>query len=193
MMTLAELLENHKEAIVQRWLDELLEVYGGDAATAFRREKDPFANPVGHSLRVGTLGIFESLLGGKDDEQVRQLLRDIIKIRAVQQFSPSRAISFVFRLKNVIRTELREVVGNAQLAAELAELDGRIDRISLSAFDIYVECREQVYDLRVSELKRSVSWVVERMNRNSGDSDAAPDRSAMSEVENVNGQREGPP
>jgi hypothetical protein len=193
MMTLGKLLENHKDAIVQRWLDELLDAYGGDSGAAFRREKDPFANPVGHSLRIGTLGIFESLLGRKDDEQVRQLLRDIIKIRAVQQFSPSRAISFLFRLKDVIREELREAVGNPQLASEWAELDGRIDRVALAAFDIFVECREQVYDLRVSELKRSVSWVVERMNRDNDDSDVDPDRSAMKAIENVNGQREGPP
>ena len=72
MMTLAALLKKKKNAIVQRWLDAALAVYPKDASAAFGRQKDPFANPIGHSLRVGTDGVFASLLDGMGDEKIRE-------------------------------------------------------------------------------------------------------------------------
>ena len=55
-------------------------------------------------------------------------------------------------------------LGDARLLAELTELERQIDRVALAAFDVFVQCREQVYELRVNEVKRRVSWVVNRMN-----------------------------
>lgn len=163
-MTLAELLHENRDAVTRRWLEDCLASYPGDSAALFRREKDPFANPVGHSLRVGTRGILEALLNGADHEKIRECLREIIKVRAVQQFSASEAVSFVFRLKEAVRAELGERAAERRLAAELTELEGRIDRIALAAFDVFVECREQVFELRVNEVKRRIAWAVKKMN-----------------------------
>ncbi len=57
-MKLVELLLKNQDAIVERWLDLALATYGGDVPATFKRQKDPFANPIGHSLRVGTRKIF---------------------------------------------------------------------------------------------------------------------------------------
>ena len=164
-MTLRELLQQKKDAIVQRWLEEALNTYPEGSSAAFSRQKDPFANPVGHSLRVGTKEIFGSILEGTDTAKIQEFLREIIKIRAVQQFSASQALRFIFDLKNVIRAELGSVAGESRFSAEFAEFDGQIDQIALVAFDIFVQCREQVYELRVNEVKRQVSWVMEKMNQ----------------------------
>jgi hypothetical protein len=191
MMTLKDLLRDNKDAVVERWLEDVLATYPGDAGAAFRRQKDPFANPVGHSLRTGTLRVFESLLDGIDDEKVRHDVGEIIKIRAVQQFSASQAVSFVFQLKAAIRAQLGAAAEDPKLAAELVQLEEQIDQIALAAFDVFVHCREQVYELRVNELKRNVSWVVERMNRRGNDPEIDLDPSAMKTPESANGQREG--
>ena len=172
-MELRERLQKKKEAIIQRWLHETLATYADEAASAFGREKDPFANPVGHSLRGGTRGIFEALLAGTDADETHQYLHEIIRIRAVQQFSPSQSLGFVFALKKAIRAELGREAADPRFAADLAEIDERIDRIALSAFDIFVQCREQVYELRVSEAKRRVSWIVDKMNERELDSEFA--------------------
>lgn len=169
MMTFGKLLREHKDAIVRRWFEEVLASYPGDACAAFMRQKDRFANPVGHSLRVGTRLIFEALLDGMDaegmdDEKVRSYLREIIKIRSVQQFSASQAVSFVFQLKGGIRAELGKAVVDPRYSSALAEFERQIDRIALGAFDVFVECREQVCELRVNEAKRRVSWVMEKLN-----------------------------
>lgn len=164
-MTFGELLQTGKDAIVRRWLEEILATYPEDTATAFGREKDPFANPVGHALRVGTRAIFEAVLDGTDTGKTRHHLHEIIRIRAVQQFGASQAVGFIFLLKGVIRAELGMAVSDGQFSAELAQVERRIDRLALSAFDAFVQCREQVYELRVNEVKRNVSWVVDKMNR----------------------------
>ena len=172
-MELREQLQKKKEAIIQRWLNEALATYPDEAASAFGREKDPFANPVGHSLRLGTRGIFEAQLEGTDADETHAYLHEITKIRAVQQFSPSQSLGFVFALKKAIRAELGRSGTEERFASELAEIDERIDRIALAAFDLFVQCREQVYELRVSEAKRRVSWIVDKMNERELDSEFA--------------------
>ncbi len=166
-MTFVELLQQKKEAIVQRWLDGALAAYPEESAAAFGRQKDPFGNPVGHRLRVGTRTIVEALLDGTDadDERIQQSLHEIIKIRAVQQFSASLAVGFVFLLKDAIRAELGDAVTGQRCLPDLTGFERRIDGVSLAAFDIFVECRERVSELRINEVKRRVSWAVEKMNQ----------------------------
>jgi hypothetical protein len=171
MTTLEELLQKKKTAIVRRWLDAALATYPKDASAAFGRQKDPFANPVGHSLRVGTQQIFDALLEGMDDDQISEYLNGIIKIRAVQQFSASRAVGFIFALKRAVRAELETEGQSPQLASALAKLDEQIDRIALIAFDVFVECRQQVNELRINEVKRQVAWVLEKMSKRDADQD----------------------
>jgi hypothetical protein len=172
-MELREQLLKKKEAIIQRWLHDALATYPEEAAAAFGSEKDPFANPVGHSLRLGTRGIFESLLEETDADGTHEYLHEITRIRAVQQFSPSQSLGFVFELKKAIRAELGRTATDGRFASELVELEERIDRIALVAFDIFVRCREQVYELRVNEAKRRVSWIVDKMNERELDSEFA--------------------
>jgi hypothetical protein len=168
-MRIRDLLQGHKDAIVERWLGEVLDTYPDKGAEAFRREQDPFANPVGHAMRVGTRGIVESLLSGTlDEDAVRHHLNEMIKVRAVQQFAPSEAVGVVFRLKAAIRAELVELPQDPESSTELIELEQDIDRMALLAFDLFVQHREQVYQLRVNEMKRRVSWVVERLNQRAG-------------------------
>jgi len=163
-MTLKELLQDNENAILQRWFDDAMGTYPDMAVAAFSRQKDPFANPVGHSLRVGTQGIFATLLEGPDDAKIRECLLEIIRIRAVQEISPAAAVGFVFGLRRAIRAELAPAINDAALSSELAKIEDQIECIALAAFNIYVECREQVYELRVNEVKRQVSWVVDKMN-----------------------------
>jgi hypothetical protein len=164
-MKLADLLREHRDAIVERWLEDALSMYPAPAAGAFTRRKDPFANPVGNSLRTGTAGIFDAVLEGTDTETIRRHLDEIIRIRAVQQLDAPQAVGFVFRLKDAVRAELQRLNGDPGVWCELAELDRRIDEIALAAFDVYVQCREQVCELRVNEVKRRVSWAMERQSR----------------------------
>jgi hypothetical protein len=164
-MTLRQLLLERREDIARSWLEGALATFPGNSPAIFAREKDPFANPVGHSLRVGTERILDALLSSPEAGEIREELQKIMKIRAVQPFAPSEAVGFVLRLREIIRAELGGVAADPRFASELADLDAQIDRIALVAFDTFVECREQVYELRVNEVKRQISWITDKVNQ----------------------------
>jgi len=190
-MTFRELVQANKDAIVRRWFKDALSSYSEEASAAFSRQQDPFANPIGRSLREGTLEIFEALLNGMDAEKIGRHLHGIIKIRAVQQFSASQAVGFVFHLKEAVRAELGKAIGDPQFSSELAEFDGHVDRIALAAFDVFVQCRERLCELRVNEVKRRVSWVMDKMNNRDFDHEIAPVQSEARTSHVASEPREG--
>ena len=172
-MALEEWLRQNKDAVLDRWLDVALSAYPDESSVIFRRQKDPFANPIGHSLRTGLGGILEALQGEMDGGKVREHLHDVLIIRAVQDMAPSTALGFIFELRNVART------GVGGLSEETrVELDSQVDAIALAAFDIYTQCRERLSELRINEIKRQVSWVAKKVNASDFDPCTAPiDRS----------------
>jgi hypothetical protein len=198
-MALPDRLQQRSAAIYQRWLDDTLATYSQKAAAVFGREQDPFANPVGHALRTGTHAAWEALLAGKDASEICACLEEIIKIRAVQEFSPSQALSFVYLLKEVLRTELSSA-GRTRAGQpdplpgeQWMQLERQIDQIALGLFDIYVRCRGQLYELKVNEVKRSVAMLLECAARRSGAADEngnvlEPAMSAGSEAERGGGR-----
>ncbi len=165
MMTFAELLHEHKDAVVRRWLESTLATYSGNAAATFASGTDRFANPIGHSVRQGTRGVLDALLDGTGTEAAREHLCQIIKVRAVQELSASDAVGFVFGLKSAIRAELGDKLMVAQVASGWLDFQEKIDRMALVAFDIFVECRERLSELRINEAKRQMPWILERTSQ----------------------------
>jgi hypothetical protein len=162
-MTLRELLVHRRSELCERWVDAILADYGGDTAELWRRERDPFANPIGHTLRAGASKLVEAIHSdGEPPAAAVDALEAIVKIRSVQEFAPSRAIGFVYALRDVIRDEFAPRVEGGADAAELAAIERRIERLALAAFDVYVRCRDRVHRLRQEELKRSVATLLRR-------------------------------
>ena len=164
MNGLRERLRGRENAIVERWFQDALAVYAG-GAPAFARERDPFANPVGHSLRSGTQAIFAALLEDGDGTDVRRSLDEILRIRAVQQLPAAEAVGFLFRLKELVRAELGPAAHERSVADALAALERRIDHTVLAAFELYVAYRERVCELRINEVKRSIPWMAGRVDQ----------------------------
>jgi hypothetical protein len=90
---------------------------------------------------------------------------DIVRIRAVQQMSPSAAVGFVFRLKDAMRAELGDELRDGCFHDEMAELERGVDAAALAAFDVFTEQRERVSELRINELKRNIPWATGRTTR----------------------------
>jgi hypothetical protein len=89
---------------------------------------------------------------------------EIMRIRAVQEFEPSQATAIIFMLKNAIRKELASELKDADLLRELLDLELKIDSLARMAFDLHSRCREQLYEMRVDEVKRRVSGLLRRHN-----------------------------
>ncbi|MDQ7094532.1 RsbRD N-terminal domain-containing protein [Desulfosporosinus sp. PR] len=161
---LKDFLEQKKSVLVSKWFDEILNTYPNDPAGMLRKQKDRFQNPVGHTITVGTDELFTALLEGKDFTEGMPFLDDIIRVRAVQDFSPSKAVSFIFMLKKVIREELGKEIRQNQIYEELLKFESQIDDLALFAFDIYSGCREQLNTIKTEELKRMTFTLLKKAN-----------------------------
>lgn len=157
------LLEN-KAAILKKWLHLIFDSYPSETSRFLKKEKDPFANPVAYEFQQGIGGIYEALLGGMDADSFYPFLDQIVRIKAVQEVSPSRAIAFIFLLKKVLREALGEGIRQDGMFEDLSELESRIDGLALLSFDLYMKRREKIYQLRVDEVKRRVGALLRRTN-----------------------------
>lgn len=150
-MNLSEILQEKKKQIQTIWLDRTLDSYTSPGF--FKKSLDTIANPIGSNIREGLHTLLNLVLEDGDEESYAKPLDQIVRIRAIQDFSPSQAVVPFLELKWVIRQVLNDSNETNQFANELAELDCKIDRLALAAFDKYMECREQLYRVRISELK----------------------------------------
>ncbi len=176
-MKLYNLLSEKKSAILNRWYDAVLDTYPSDTSGFLKGQKNPFLNPVGSTIFQGIENLFEELLcennspipslvkgseGGLSGERASLFLDNIIRIRAVQEFTPSQSVAFVLLLKNAIREELKSELVERQLLEELLFFESKIDDMALLSFDIYMKCREKLFQLKVNELQ---SWTFRKLQR----------------------------
>jgi hypothetical protein len=150
-MKLSEVLQDQKDKILSIWIDRTLDSYKSPGF--FKKSKDHFANPIGANIKEGLTGILDLLLGNAAIEDYTGPLDKVVRIRAVQEFSASQAVVPFLELKWIIRQVLTEKKKYIPQGSELDALDCEIDRIALAAFDIYTQCREQLFQVRIKELK----------------------------------------
>ena len=160
-MGIKDLLAQNRSAIVQKWFDRIVKTYPANSQKFIKEQKDPFANPVGSTILRGIEGLYAELLGGMKTGKVTNYLDPIMRIQAVQVFSPSEALSFIPFLKGIIKEELKGEIQGTRVVEELSEFETRIDRLTLLAFDHYMNCREKIYEIRMQELRNRSVGVME--------------------------------
>jgi len=161
-MKLANLLTEKKSPIVAHWLQLFYDSYPPETAIFLKKEKDKFDNPVGYGISRGLNGLFEALVQEMEMEQIMDALDEIIRIRALQDCSPSQALAFIFLLKNIIREELADELEQQNLVAELLDLESRIDGMALLGFDVYSKRREKICEIRANEMKGRVNLLLRK-------------------------------
>lgn len=162
-MNFEELLAKNKTAVIDKWFGVVIDSYPSDTARFIKSQKDPFSNPVGGTTLKGLTGLMDELLGEMNPDTINSFLDPIIRIRAVQSFTPSQATSFVFSLKKIIRDSfINKKSGDYQISTELSQFEQKIDSIALMAFDIYMKCREKIFQLKANEEKNRTYKAFER-------------------------------
>lgn len=175
-MMLANRLQHDKPAILERWFQLVFDSYPADTSAFLKREKDRFRNPVGSTI-VQDLGkLFDEILQGFDAEKIAPLIEYFIKIRSVQDFTPSQAVTFVIHLKRAVRDHLADDIREGRICEELLRFESRLDDLALLAFEHYTNCREKIYELRTRQIKAGSFKLMERMNRSPGKEKNRKDR-----------------
>jgi len=161
-MGLNDLLRENRSAIVAKWFEAVVETYHEETRGPLRKQQAQFTNPVGFNTAQGLEGLFDGLLKGMLPQETSRFLDGIVRIRAVQDFAPSDAVRFVFRLKDVVRTVLAESVQEPANAAGLAAFEAAVDDLALFAFDLYMQCREKLYDIKAKEARNQTFRLLQK-------------------------------
>lgn len=160
-MGLRELLADRKAAVVGRWLDRVLATYPADTGRFLRQTKDAFANPVGTTLAKELPVLYDAVVGSGDASGVGKSLEAVVRLRAVQDFTPSQAVAFVFLLKAAVRDELGEALRAPGRLEEWDALESDIDAVALAAFDAFAANRERMCEIRINAMKKR-TYILER-------------------------------
>jgi hypothetical protein len=150
-MDLAEAFRNYRDKIVDKWVEYTLSTY--QSSSFFIKERDIFANPVGGNIREALKKLFPLLAKGAETEDLIPPLEQIMQIRSIQEFSPSQAVAPLNAVKHITREILAADKERRHLLPELYDFEFAVDLAVLAAFDIYMQCRERLYQTRIQEIK----------------------------------------
>ena len=141
-----------KRAITEAWLRLTARAYPSQTAELLLADEDRFLNPAGYVLRRGLPMLVDAALGGTELEDAAPVIEELLRIRAVQDFSATEAVSFISLLKPLVRERL----------GTDGRIEDRIDRLARMACDAYVRCRQALLAIQAVERRRR-AFVAERM------------------------------
>lgn len=162
-MRVLDMLREKRDEIVEGWTEAIFRTYPLDTVGFMRRQADQFANPIRHRTRDAVPKIVDALLEeGLDSEKIIGPLDDIIRIRAVQDFTPAKSVGIVFLLKSLLREKLAKQLDTPDTARELLQFESKIDSLALISFDIYTQCQKKIFSMRVDEIKNRQASLLRR-------------------------------
>ena len=153
-MDLQQELNKNRTLFVKQWFQATIDTYPAQTAKILGKDSDRFDNPVGSVTHETIENVFNLIIKDINEEMLEKELDPIIRIRAVQSFSASKAVSFVFALKDIGEDILDKSL--------LREFDKLVDKIALAAFNKFMKCREEIFLLKATESKRRIHRAFER-------------------------------
>jgi len=130
------------EQIAELWLAHTLDSYPAAVRSTLFYETDPFRNPAGFAIKGSLRTLAREALGAMNRGAIEAALDALMRLRAVQDFSPADAIEFIFEF----RAAVTEATGSIP-----PDLDTRVDELARMAFIKYSECRAQIAMLCAKE------------------------------------------
>jgi len=149
-------LAQKRNIILDRWLGQTLASYSSQTAQFLRNERNNFRNPVGNTLREGLATLLDEITGKMDAAKFKPALESIVRLWAVQDFTPAQATGFVRGLREILEEILDEDV--------LPIWQKRIDALASLALDLYMKSRKEIDEIKARERQRQV-FVWERMSQ----------------------------
>ncbi len=153
-MDLKQTLKKNRESFINKWFQATIDTYPSQSAKVLGKDANRFDNPIGAITHETCEDVFNHLLEEFTPESLEKKLDPIIRIRAVQAFSASEAVSFVFALKSIGTQLLDDDLGR--------QFDTLVDKIALASFNRYMKCKEEIFLLKATESKRRIHRAFER-------------------------------
>ncbi len=188
-MNLKQELYKNRVLFIKKWFQATIDTYPAQTAKILSKDSNRFDNPIGSVTYKTIENVFNLIIKDFNDKTLEKELDPVIRIRAVQSFSASQAVSFVFALKdigeNILGTnkigtnkidinkidinkidinkiETNKIETNKIDINMVREFDKLVDKIALAAFNKFMKCREEIFLLKATESKRRVHRAFER-------------------------------
>ncbi|UCC78628.1 MAG: RsbRD N-terminal domain-containing protein [Candidatus Zixiibacteriota bacterium] len=157
-----DILRQRRDIILKKWIDTALDQYFSGNLKI--NDNDRFGNPVAYSISGGFETILDEIVAETHTARLDDALEEIVKIKSLEVEKPSMAVDFLLRLKTLIQNELADSAQNGISTGEMEKLNNDIDNLILSAFDIFMKCREKLYEIRSKEFIKRSYKLLERAN-----------------------------
>ena len=151
---ICDILRQRREIILKEWGKSALDFYGNAVFNNIKKDGDRFGNPLVYTISTALETILDELIDGIRTAKTDEALEDVVKIRSLQSEKPSKALDFLFRLKTIIENQLHIAESDNAGNENTKEIYSALDELILSAFDIFMRCREKIYEIRSNEIKR---------------------------------------
>ena len=151
---IAELLSRDEESILSEWIREQM----GDARRSnlladaeLRSQSTEFLALLRKAVQRG--GAFEDVKGREWDD-VRRMLEDLSRARALRGMTPLQTATFVFSLKQPLFARIRHEFSKdpERLANVTWELSLLLDRLGLFTTEVYQKGREELINRQQQEM-----------------------------------------
>jgi hypothetical protein len=149
-----DILRQRREIIHKEWCKSALDFYSNAAFSNIKKDGDRFGNPLVYTVSTALETILDELFDGTRTAKTDKALEDVVKIRSLQSEIPSKVLDFLFRLKVIIKNQLDNAGSEKTDGEDIERLFSALDELILSAFDIYMGCREKIYEIKSNEIKR---------------------------------------
>ncbi len=153
-MDLKQTLKKNRESFINKWFQATIDTYPSQSAKVLGKDANRFDNPIGAITHETCEDVFNHLLDEFTPQSLEEKLDPVIRIRAVQAFSASEAVSFVFALKSIGSKLLDDAHGR--------QFDTLVDKIALASFNLFMKCKEEIFLLKATESKRRIHRAFER-------------------------------
>lgn len=138
------------EKIVRAWCN-VLDTQSGTGAYDGSTESKRFSNPVAYHVNQTAHDVVRYIFSEQEELSVPESVEDLCRLQALQDPEASSMLKSFFALRAIVAANL----GGIELDADfLLAVDARIDACALSAMNYYSQCREEIMQFRIDEIKR---------------------------------------
>lgn len=149
-------MQQQHDLLQKEWFEQVIGAYPSESHKYFAKVENEFTNPVGSNIYRNLGLLLDELSGAADGDALYEHLEMIMRIRAVQDMKPSKAVAFLSAFKSILQKQFQQEIASGEISQqELDDMYSDLDTLSLIAFDLYMESKVLVYELRIAQIKET--------------------------------------
>ncbi|MBF0541430.1 MAG: hypothetical protein HQK91_08285 [Nitrospirae bacterium] len=155
-----DIIIKDRESIVNEWTSKAWDQCFSRGNSGMSCSSMPGCNtdiPLKHIFVAGLERIFDELIDGKLPDIKHPMLNDVIAILAIQDSAPSKALSFYTMLTSLIKNRFKKQLLEEEMNNQFIVFIENINNAMGVSFDIYMNIRERLFNLKIKEIMASNS------------------------------------